>query len=445
MNKLRIFSVFLAVIQLLLCLMPTALADDSGNYIPDNAPQIRAESALLLDINSGTVLYALNPDRKVYPASLTKIMTTMLALKYGTLSDVITVSETALSGLPADASTAGLLAGEQMTLQNLLYCVMVVSANEACNVVAEYISGSIDDFVDLMNREALALGCAATHFSNTSGLHDNDHYTTARDLSTITLAALQYPEFVTLCNTASKEIPATNLSEPRYLKTTNYLISNNTVFGYLYSKACGVKTGYTSQAGHCLIATAKSGTMSLLSVITGARSVLLEDDTTQIQSFTQTAELFDYGFSGFQSITVLKTTEMLAEVPVTMAADTQSVVLSPAQELSVLLPKDYDPDLIEKQVRLLAPDGVQAPVSAGTVLGYVTVRYNGADLGTVQLCAITDIARSELQYYTSAVQSYLGSHVVQLILILLCVLFGGYILFYTIQNHRRRRRNRRSR
>ena len=445
MNKFRFFSFFLVLVQCLLLFSPAALAEGADNYQISGAPEIDASSALLMDIETGTVLYALNADARIYPASLTKIMTTMLALKYGDLNDEVTASISATSGLPLDASTVEIKAGEVMTLQDLLYCVMVASANEACNVVAEYISGSVDAFVDLMNQEAAALGCTGTHFTNPNGLHDNGHYTTARDLSIMTLAALQYPDFVTLCNTASKEIPATNISAPRYLKTTNYLISNNTVVGYVYTKACGVKTGYTSQAGHCLISTAQSGSMSLLSIITGAKSVVLEDGTTQIQSFTQTAELFDYGFNSFQSVTVLKSVEMLAEVPVTMATDTESVVLSPSQNLTVLLPKNYDPELVEKQVTLLYPDGVEAPVSAEDELGYVTVSYAGAELGTVSLCAITDVARSELQYYTSLVQSYLSNHLVQILLAVIAVALVGYILIYTVQNHRRRRRNQRAR
>ena len=445
MNKFRFFAFLLILIQGLLLLSPAALAEGIPNYQIDGAPVIDASAALLLDIESGTVLYSLNADTRIYPASLTKIMTTMLALKFGDLNDEVTASITATSGLPLDASTVDIKAGEVMTLQDLLYCVMVASANEACNVVAEYISGTIDEFVALMNQEAADLGCTSTHFTNTNGLHDDGHYTTARDLSIMTLAALQYPDFVTLCNTASKEIPATNISDPRYLKTTNYLISNNTVVGYLYTKACGVKTGYTSQAGHCLISTAQSGSMSLLSVLTGAKSVVLEDGTTQIQSFTQTAELFDFGFNSFQSVTVLKSVEMLAEVPVTMATDTERVVLSPSQSLTVLLPKNYDADLIEKQVTLLYPDGVEAPVSADDELGYVTVRYAGTELGTIPLCAITDVARSELQYYTSVVQDYLSNHLVKLIIIVVAVALVGYILIYTVHNHRRRRRNRRVR
>ena len=156
---------------------------------------VAAKAALLIDLNTGRAVYEQDADERVYPASLTKIMTCLLALENGNLSDVVTVSASALDDLDADSSVAGLQVGEQMTLENLLYCMMVVSGNDACNVIAEHIAGSVADFVRMMNQRAYELGCLNTHFSNPHGLHDESHYTTARDLSIITQAALKSENF----------------------------------------------------------------------------------------------------------------------------------------------------------------------------------------------------------------------------------------------------------
>ena len=147
---------------------------------------VAAKAALLIDLNTNRVVYEQDADERVYPASLTKIMTCLIALENGNLSDVVTVSESALADLDEDSSVAGLVVGEQMTLENLLYCMMVVSGNDACNVIAEHVAGSVTDFVRMMNQRAYELGCTNTHFNNPHGLHDESHYTTARDLAIIT-------------------------------------------------------------------------------------------------------------------------------------------------------------------------------------------------------------------------------------------------------------------
>ena len=146
--------------------------------------------------------------------------------------------------------------GEELTVEELLYCIMLSSANEGCNILAEGVAGSIDAFVAQMNSRAAALGCEDTHFVNTNGLPDDDHYTTAWDLYLITREARKHPDFMPIVGTAFHEVPATNLSEPRNLRSTNYLISSWYTRGYLYKGAEGIKTGSTSAAGYCLVASA---------------------------------------------------------------------------------------------------------------------------------------------------------------------------------------------
>lgn len=225
MKTHRFFSVFLLLILAVSLLTGPASAAE----VPD--PAIQAKAALLVDANTGRMVYGKNEHEELYPASLTKIMTALLTLEAvdsGQLSmdQPITVTESALEGLAADGSTAGIRAGEVLTVEQLLECMLIVSANEACNILAEQVSGSVDAFVGAMNEKAAALGCENTHFVNTTGLHDSQHYTSAWDLYLITAEALKHDDFLRICDMKSATIPATNLSEERVLHSTNYLISN---------------------------------------------------------------------------------------------------------------------------------------------------------------------------------------------------------------------------
>ena len=218
----RFFSIFL-----LLLLLVNLLAVPAAAAVPD--PDIQAKAALLVDQKTGAVVYAKNEHQELYPASLTKIMTALLVLEAvdrGTLKldQPITATASAMTTLAADGSTAGIQVGEVLTVEQLLYCMLVVSANEACTILAEQVSGSVGAFVDAMNAKAEELGCEHTHFMNPHGLHDDQHYTSAWDLYLITRAAMEYPEFMTVCDTTSTTIPATNLSPERILYNTNYLI-----------------------------------------------------------------------------------------------------------------------------------------------------------------------------------------------------------------------------
>ena len=209
----RIVSVFLlAVLMSILCLPPLAYADESLD--------IQAKAALLVDGSSGRVLYAKNEHEELYPASITKVTTALLvfeAIERGDLclDQTVTVSASALAGQDPDGSTAGIKEGEQLTVEELLYCMLVVSANEACSILAEAVSGSVDAFVEQMNQRVQELGCVNTHYVNDSGLHDPQHYSSAWDIYLITREAMKYDEFMTIVNSKSYTVPATNLSEAR--------------------------------------------------------------------------------------------------------------------------------------------------------------------------------------------------------------------------------------
>lgn len=411
----RILSVFLLTVLLVsLALVPNAYAASDID--------INAKASLLVDEGSGLVLHAQNENGRLYPASITKVMTALLvmeAIDRGELSldQEITATATALSSLDADGSTAGIQAGEVLTVEQLLYCMLVVSANETCNILAEQVSGSVPAFVDAMNQRAQELGCKDTHFMNPNGLHDPKHYTSAWDIYLFTCEAMKHDIFMTICGSKSYTVPATNMSDARELHSTNYLISNWRAVGYLYDGAEGIKTGSTSDAGHCLVASAVRGSRRLISVVLGAG--VKEDGT--VESFTETSRLFDWGFDNFTSQVVLTEDEMIQEVPVALSKETNYVVVHPEYTAEALLPKDVDPADLERTVTLQS-DVANAPITAGDVLGEITLSYDGTPCVTVPLLAQYDVSASRFLVAKYAVEQFFSRTIVKIALAAVVVL-----------------------
>ena len=396
MKSRRIFSFFFCLVLLASLLAPARAAkDDTGDL------EVEAKAALLIDPDTEELLYARNIHERLYPASLTKIMTCLLVLESldrGEIArdTVLTASDIAVNSIPPDGSTAGIKVGEELTVESLLYCIMLSSANEGCNILAEGVAGSIDAFVDRMNAKAQAIGCEDTNFVNTNGLPDDYHYTTAWDLYLITKEARTHADFMPIVSTIYFEVPATNLSEPRKLYTTNYLVSSYRTSYYLYQGAQGIKTGSTSAAGYCLVSSATRSGRSLLSVVLGAERITLEDGTVLTKSFTETSKLFDWGFDNFRRQVILDAGELVAEVPVELSQQQNSVKVHPAREVDRLLPKDLDPVKdIDREV-IFEAESVDAPVAKDQVLGQIVLSREGTVYATVDLLADEDVSASKL-------------------------------------------------
>lgn len=461
MKKKKLLSLLLSLLLACSCIYPAAATGETDSTettstsetatdsaavsasddTASSAYTVKAKAALLLELNSGQPLLEQNADEQIYPASLTKVMTCLLTLEHGNLTDTVTVSETALENLDAAGSTAGLKAGEQLTVEELLYCIMLSSANEACNVAAEYIAGSVDAFVDMMNEEAQALGCTNTHFANPHGLHDENHYTTARDLSRIVQEAMKSQTFLTITSTVTHTVPATNLSEARELYTTNLLETPGTQYYYEY--ASGIKTGFTTPAGRCLISTAQrpDSDLHLLSVVCGAADVTAEDGSIINENFTETKALFEYGFENFSFETVQEATPV-TEIPVFFSAGCDAAVLAADQAITAVMPKDYDETQLKQELSLDSPNGVEAPIEKGQKLGTVTVSYQGRVLGTANLVAITDTPRSELSAQVTQTSNFLTDHLWLVIIGAVVLLFVLYLIVNNMQRARRRKRRR---
>lgn len=268
------------------------LTESDAPVVPEIA--VNAYSAILMDMDSGEILFDYDADEQNYPASTTKIMTAYLCCKYGNPKDNVTVSSSAFSNISALASTGGLEVGEKMTVHRLLQALLVVSASEAANVVGEYISGSHEEFVNLMNEEAQALGCTGTHFANCHGLPNDDHYTTAHDLARIARAAMEYEEIRDIVGSAVTTMEATNMSPAKTITSTNGILPGSSYPQYDYEYAIGIKTGHTYPAGYCLISAADNNGRRLLCVIMGCGS--------RESSFAQTIDLYEWGYENYEAI-----------------------------------------------------------------------------------------------------------------------------------------------
>lgn len=412
MKKRKILSLLFAVTLLFSLMAVPAGATSGGRSSSEllDSMEVQAKAALLVDVDTGTVLYAQNADEKVYPASTTKMLAAvcvMRAIEDGQLSmsQKITAQEDCWTGLNTYSSNANIKPGEILTVQELLECLMIPSANEAANILGEAVSGSIDGFVDLMNQTAAELGCTGTHFANTHGMHNEDHYTTCTDLAIIAKEALRYEDLRTIMSSKECYIEATNVSERRHYFNTNGLLSNLKYSGYVYSKCIGIKTGSTDEAGYCLVSAAESNGQTLIAVVMGCENPKDSAGKVQRLQFSESSRLLEWGFDSFHVIEILDQTQPQGTVPVTMS-DTDYVTVVADQTITAQLPTDITAEMIRREVSLISE--VEAPVKKGDVLGSMTLSLDGVDYGTVNLVAVNDVEVNEFLLRKAQIEDLIG-------------------------------------
>ena len=433
--------------------------DYSNVFAAEEPYEADCKSALLVEMGTNTILYSLEPDEMRYPASLTKIMTCLVAIEKcaergKSLDDMVTVTESAYADLDPASSTAGIQPGDVISLRELLYCLMLQSANESANIVAEYLAGDVGTYVSWMNERAQQLGCTGTHYANPHGLHDPNHYTTARDLAIIAETALENEEFCALIAEPVYEIQAEQYSGTRTLITTNSLLLQNTE--YYYGRARGIKTGYTSAAGRCLITTASDGNLKLLAIVLGTEDNEFASDGLRYRSFVEAKKLLEYGFDSFDFVQVLSRLDMTAQVVVT-GGDANSVVLYPSRDINCLLPEGYDKEKITTTWSL---DGgatkLTAPVEAGQKVGTIRVSYQNVEIASTTLETLTAIkALNTVESMASGASGFFKSTLPKLlkqywwvlpaIFALIVLLFAVLIIRNAIVRKKRREAMRRKR
>lgn len=428
-------------LYLLLCLFFSAVAPQAAAL---TAPSVTAEAVVLADPDSGTILYEKNMHEKCPPASLTKIMTGLLAVEAVERGDismdtVITAPADCWSGLDSDSSNAEISPGEQMSFGDYLYCALVKSANEACNVVAAAVAGNIQTFINRMNMRASELGAVDTYFSDTNGLSSSHHYTTAYDLFLISREAMRHELFAEIVDTLSYEIAPTNIyKKTRTLKNSNALICQDGIYGddYLYSGASGVKTGYTSAAGYCLVSTAEKEGIRLLAVLLGCNGPLNtgQDD---YGNFSGTIRLYNWAFRNFVSRRILSIGEQITQVPVTYAVGNAPAVLRSTEEISLLLPKEMKDEDIQ-----IVPDiryaELTAPIPAGTVLGTASVLIEGKPYTTIRLATSEDVLLDRKAQLKAQMQELLAEPWIKTAAV--AAAGGLLVIFFLILRYRALRR-----
>ena len=389
------------------------------------------DAVYLEELNSSTVVYEHNCDEIVYPASTTKIMTYIVVTE--NISDIdgttVLITEEALYDLDPESSVMGLEyhIGESFSVRDLLYGLMLPSGNDAALVLANYVGNSVSGFVDLMNRKAAQLGCDNTHFTSPHGLHDSQHYTTARDLAKMTKYAMQKPSFMEICNTVSY------LPDGFYesIRTTNYLIDSEGHGGdYYYPYAKGIKTGYTDEAGRCLVSTAEKDGYTYLCVALGADYSFALDIN---YAMLDTADLYDWAFDNIYTQTVYDSTDTLQTIPVQYVWGNKRIGLVPENAVTALLPAGYDSSLVTTKIE--CTDTAAAPVSQGDVFGTLTVYYDDTVIGTTNIVAAESAERHITNYILHRAIGAIRHHTLLFIVLLVIM-----ILIIVIAVDRRRRR-----
>ena len=437
MKKTRFPAILLAVTLLTALFLPLSVS-----AVED--PGLTCRNAILLDATYDEILYDKGARDKVYPASITKVMTALLVLEAVdagelTLDTPITATAEALE-VPKDSSTAKIQVGDTYTLEQYLYCLLLPSGNEVAQILAIAVDGSVEAFVDHMNQRAEELGCEGTHFANPHGYHDENHYTTAYDITRFMKAAMEYDLFQTILTSPNYTLPANGVSEERIIRNTNALTSNWTYTQYLYGPGTGGKTGTTDEAGNCLVETAQEGDMSLISVILGAEEVELPDGSTDARQFSETIKLLEWGFDNFHRVTLSPEDTLVTSVKVNLSSQADEVNVKPLGSITRTLPKDIDLDKVEMTPSLFSEE-VDAPVEAGDVLGVLTIRYEGTDYGKLDLVADTSVERSDFLYYKDQVETFFQNAGVKLILAVALLLVVAVLLRVLVFQKRRRYRS----
>lgn len=355
------------------------------------------KSAFLYERSSDTLIYAYNPDAQMYPSSLVKILTALLAIEKGELDDAVTVTEEVLTSVPYDAVSADLQAGEVMSLEQLIYCMMVGSANDAAAVIAHHISGSQDVFVQQMNEYAAELGCNNTQFMNVHGLHHEQQYTTARDMARILCQAMKNDDFVEIFSATEYEVPATNKSDIRDLATGNYMMKTDSV--YYDDRVSGGRTGVAEDGTRCLATSAEGNGLQLISVVMGAESVEEEDGYTLkiIGGYKETTTMLDKGLDGYKAVQVLFPNQAVTQNSVIDGEN--HVVLGTNVAVTAVLPSDVGID--DLTFRYTNTKEIRAPITEGELLSKVEVWYGATCVAKGDLYALNAV-RSVLETQTVA-------------------------------------------
>ena len=329
---------------------------------------ITAPNLILAETNTGRILYERAADEKIYPASLTKLMTAILVVENCELDEIVTVSENAILSVPTGYVNSNLQVGEELTVEDLLYVMLIPSANDAANALAEHVGGNIESFSTMMNSRAKELGCTGSNFTNPSGLHEEEHYTTTRDLMLISQKAISYELIEKVVGRTSYTLPSTNkyTGEKRIFTTTNYMIRES-LKKYYCDYCIGGKTGYTGEAKNCVVEFIKKDGIELLAIVMG------ENAKVKGQKFLDTKEMFEYVFKNYDNIDVAQKDKTYETIKINNGTkETRNLEVLYKENINIIKDKDSTKD-IQKDFEYT---NVKAPIQKGDVVGKITYTYD---------------------------------------------------------------------
>lgn len=415
----KIFSVFFSILITALLFLPciTASAYEVTEF------EITAKAGALVSLDTGEFLYENNIDKKLYPASITKIMTAtvMLESKKFNPDAKIAMTESALKLILGTGSVvSNLRAGEEITQKDLLYYLLMSSAGDCAYLVAEYYGGSVENFVKLMNKKAAELGLNSTCYENPVGLHSESNYTTVRDIYTLASYAMKNELFMEVCSSARYTVPATNMSGERTLTTTNRLQDKNT--NYFYQYARGIKTGFTDEAGRCLVSTASYNGYNYMCILMGCPNT-----AAKRYEFYESAELYRWAFNNFAFKKIADSDEPVCEMPIELSLDTDYVSLYFKEPFVTILPKEADDSTIVVKTTLNKKSH-EAPVKKGQVLGFAEIYYAEKLIGTVDLVAGESIKPSGILVVTKHTKAFFTSTFMKVIIIAVILVIIIFII-----------------
>ena len=427
----RLICILLAVAAIFVTAVSASAVDYGCNV------ETVSSAVYLENLDTGAVVFEKNADTQMYPASTTKIMTYVVVADHvadldGTMVDI---KEDVLTGLDPESTVMGLSdhVGEQYSVRELLYGMMLPSGNDAALVLADFVGSGISGFVEMMNSKAAELGCQNTRFANPHGLHDPNHYTTARDMALIAKYARTLPGFMEITNTLS--YTPSRFTQP--VTNTNYMLSTTEQGGkYYYAYTKGIKTGYTDEAGKCLVTTAEKDDFSYLCIALGAQYSFEEDVN---YAMLDTAKLYDWAYTNLGQQVVYDSADVVKTVDVKFGKDDDKLNVIPEGQLTALLPNNFDKNLIKVEVN--CEDSFEAPITQGQVLGTATVRYDDMTVGTTNVVASKAVELDNMKLFSHNLGEWFKSNMI-LVIVIAVVLIALIIILAAASSARKKRMRR---
>lgn len=362
---------------------------ENENIETDIFEEITAQNLLLGETSTERILYERNAEEKIYPASVTKLMTAILVVENCELDEIVTVSENAVFSVPSGYVNANLQVGEELTVEDLLYVMLIPSANDAANALAEHVGGSIESFSAMMNTRAKELGCTGSNFTNPSGLQEKEHYTTTKDLYLIAKEAITKPIIRKIIKTTQYTLPETNkytdLKLKRIFTTTNYMIRSS-LTKYYCDYCIGGKTGYTTEAKNCVIEYAEKDGVELIAIVMG------ENASVKGKKFLDAKTMFEYVFKNYETVKIATQNKKYETITINNGTkETKQIDVLYKEDISILKEANNNNE-IEKNVEYT---NAIAPIKKGDVVGKITYNYAGITY-TTDLISNSDVEESKI-------------------------------------------------